>query len=87
MTTLCKTYSTEVAACGAIEAYHDNAERARVTGLRGARRLLGRAALNDDTADRTVSELHGGHAVVLVDLREIAASEAEALVEQVPRAA
>jgi hypothetical protein len=67
--------------------YDDAAERARVTGLRGIRRLLGRAALDDDAVDRAVNELHMGHAVVLVDLREITASEAHAQLEQVARAA
>lgn len=49
-----------------IVSYEGDAERARVTGLRGVRRRLGRAALDDDAVDRAVSELHMGHAVVLV---------------------
>jgi hypothetical protein len=67
--------------------YERDAERARVTGLRGARRLLGRAALDDDTLDRAVKELHIGHAVVLVDVSEIAASDARAQLEPDARAA
>ena len=64
-----------------------DAERARITGLRGARRLLRRAALDDDAVDRAVGELHQGHAILLVDLREIAASEADARLEKLARAA
>jgi hypothetical protein len=70
-----------------IVTYEGDAERARITGLRGARRLLGRAALDDDAVDRAVGELHQGHAILLVDLREIAASEAEARLEKLARAA
>jgi hypothetical protein len=61
--------------------------RARISGLRGARPILGRAALHDDAADRAVSELHSGHAIRLVNLREIAASEADARLEKLARAA
>jgi hypothetical protein len=67
--------------------YSGSAERARVTGLRGARRLLSRTALHDDTIDRAVRELDRGHAIVLVDLREIAASDAWAQLERDARAA
>ena len=70
-----------------IVTYNGDAERARITGLRGARRLLRRAALDDDAVDRTVGELHQGHAILLVDLREIAASEADARLEKLARAA
>jgi len=65
----------------------DDGERARVTGLRGARRLLGRAALGDDAVARAVNELHRGCAVVLVDLREIAAGDARDQLEPLARAA
>jgi hypothetical protein len=61
-----------------------DAERARITGLRGARQLLRRPALDDDAV---VGELHQGHAILLVDLREIAASEADARLEKLARAA
>jgi hypothetical protein len=56
-----------------IVTYKGDAERVRITGLRGARHLLRRAALDDDAVDRAVSELHQGHAILLVDLGEIAA--------------
>ena len=71
----------------AIVTYKGDAERARITGARGARRLLRRAALDDDGVDRAVGELHKGHAILLVDLREIAASEAHARLEKLARAA
>jgi hypothetical protein len=71
----------------AIVAYTADAQRARITGLRGARRLLRRAQLDDAAIDRAVSELHQGHAILLVDLREIAASEANARLEKLARAA
>jgi hypothetical protein len=70
-----------------IVTHKGNAERARITGLREARRLLRRAALDDDAVDRAVSELHQGHAILLVDLREIPASEASARLEQLAPAA
>ena len=64
-----------------------DAERARVTGLRGARRLLGRASLDDNTVDRAIHKLHRGHAVVLVDVSESVASDAPAQLERDARAA
>jgi hypothetical protein len=67
-----------------IVTYNGDAERARITGLRGARRLLRRAALDDDAIDHAVRELH---AILLVDLRETAASEADARLEKIARAA
>jgi hypothetical protein len=70
-----------------IVTYDDDAERARVTGLRGVRQLLGRAALGDDAVARAVNELHRGRAVVLVNLHEIAAGEARDQLEQLARAA
>jgi hypothetical protein len=70
-----------------IVTYNGDAERARITGLRGARRLLHRAALDDDAVDHAVRELHQGHAILLVDLRAIAASEADARLERIARAA
>ena len=59
-------------------------ERARITGLRGARRLLRRAALDADAVDRAVRELHRGRAVVLA---ELAAGQAETRLEQLGHAA
>jgi hypothetical protein len=70
-----------------IVVYRGDAERARITGLGGARRLLRRAALDDDAVDRAVGKLHQGHAILLVDLREIAASAADARLEKLARAA
>jgi hypothetical protein len=71
-----------------IVTYEGDAERARITGLRGARRLLRRAALDDDDAvDRAVGELHQGQAILLVDLSEVGASEADARLEKLARAA
>jgi hypothetical protein len=70
-----------------IVTYEGDAERARITGLRGARRLLRRAAVVDDAVDRGVSELHRGHAILLVKLSEIPASEIDARLEKLARAA
>jgi hypothetical protein len=70
-----------------IVTYEGDAERARITGLRGARRLLRRAAVVDDAVDRGVSELHRGHAILLVKLSEITASEIDARLEKLARAA
>jgi hypothetical protein len=70
-----------------ITTYKRDAERARVTGRRGARRLLGRAALDDDTLDRAITELHMGHAVVLIEVGEVVASEAREQLERDARAA
>jgi hypothetical protein len=58
-----------------IVSYGSGAERARITGLRGARRLLRRAALDEDAVDRAVRELHEGHAILLVDLGETASPD------------
>jgi hypothetical protein len=66
---------------------YDDAARRRVTGLRRVRRLLGQAALGDDALARALNELHRGSALVLVDLREIAAGEARDQLEQLARAA
>ena len=70
-----------------IVTYARDAERARITGLRGARRLLGRAAVDAAAVDRAVNELHKGHAILLFDLGEIPARETEARLEQLARAA
>jgi hypothetical protein len=70
-----------------IVTHKGDAERARISGLRGARRLLRRAALDDDAVDRAVSELHQGQAILLVDLGQIGASEADARLEKLARAA
>jgi len=70
-----------------IVTHEGDAQRARITGLRGARQLLRRAVLDDDAVNRAVGELHQGHAILLVDLREIAANEADARLEKLARAA
>ena len=70
-----------------IVTHEGDAQRARITGLRGARRLLHRAALDDDAVDRAARELHQGHAILLVDLREITANEADARLQKLARAA
>jgi hypothetical protein len=70
-----------------IVAYEGDTERARITGLRGAQRLLRGAALHDDAGDRAVTELHQGHAILLVDLHESATSEADARLEKLAHAA
>jgi hypothetical protein len=70
-----------------IVTFEDGAERSRITGYRGVRQLLRRAALDDDAVDRAVKDLHIGHAVVLVDVAEIAPSEAQPHLEQAAQAA
>ena len=65
----------------------DDAEQRRVTTYRAVRRLLRRAALDDDAVDRAAEELHFGHAVVLVDAAEIAPTAVQALLEQLAHAA
>jgi hypothetical protein len=67
--------------------YKDDKEHSRVTGYRGVRRLLRRAALHNEAINRAVKELHTGHAVVLVDVTEISPSEARAHLEQLAQAA
>jgi hypothetical protein len=67
---------------------HDDAgERARVTGYRGIRLLLRRAALDERAVDRTVRELHAGHSVVLVDVAKVASSDARAELQRMAEAA
>jgi hypothetical protein len=70
-----------------IVTFEGNRERARITGLRGSRRLLRRYALDDEALDRAVDELHRGHAVVLAELDGITATQAEARLAQLARAA
>ena len=67
--------------------FNDDKEHSRVTGYRGVRQLLRRAALHDEAINRAVKELHTGHAVVLVDVAEIAPSEVRARLEQIAQAA
>jgi hypothetical protein len=62
-----------------IVSYSSGRERIRTTGLRGARRLLARASIDDASVQRAVGALHSGHAVVLVevagDVTEVQASD------------
>ena len=60
-----------------IVGWRDDAERTRVTGLRGARRILQRAALPRDAVEAAVAELENGHAIVLVDGAEVARGSTE----------
>ena len=60
-----------------IVGWRDDAERTRVTGLRGARRILQRAALARDAVEAAVAELENGHAIVLVDGAEVARGSTE----------
>jgi hypothetical protein len=69
-----------------IVSYKSGVARTRMSTLRGARALLRRAALDEDAIDGAVRELHKGHAILLADLREIAASEFHARLEQLVRA-
>ena len=71
----------------AIVAVEDGDGRSQLADRLGLQRLLWRAALGGDAADRVIGELHLGRAVVLVDAAEIAASEAQARLEEVARAA
>jgi hypothetical protein len=70
-----------------IVGYDGNAERARVTSVRGPRRLLSGALLDDHAVDRAVNELQLGNTVVLVDLRGITVSPAQAQLDQPTRVA
>jgi hypothetical protein len=70
-----------------ITIYRDAGEHSRVTGYREVRQLLRRAALDDDAVERAVKDPHIGHAVVLVEVAEIAPSEAQAHLEQASQAA
>jgi hypothetical protein len=45
--------------------YGEGRERARITGHRGARRLLRKAGLDDAAITRAIAELGTGHSVVL----------------------
>jgi hypothetical protein len=67
--------------------YARDTERTRISGLPGARSLLGRAALDDAAVDRAVTELDKGHAILLVDLGELSASETDARVQKLAHAA
>jgi hypothetical protein len=70
-----------------IVTYKDDGEQARVTGYRGVRQLLRRAALDEDAIDRAITELRMGRTVVLADAAEIAATTVRARLEHVAKAA
>lgn len=59
-----------------IVSHERDGERSRVTGYRGIRVLLRRAALDESAVDHTVRVLHNGHSVVLVDGDGTASSDA-----------
>lgn len=71
----------------AIVTHKDGAEHTRVTGHRGVRKLLRRAALDADAIDRTVDALAVGQQVVLVDVPRVTAADTAAELEHLPRAA
>jgi hypothetical protein len=71
----------------AITTYRDAGEHSRGAGHRAVRQLLRRAALDAEAIDGAAKDLHTGHAVVLVDVAEIAPSEAQARLEQFAKAA
>jgi hypothetical protein len=64
-----------------------DAERSRVTGERGVRKLLRRTTLNDEAIERAIDELRAGHAVVVVDDSEMAPTDAAVEFEHVREAA
>jgi hypothetical protein len=70
-----------------IVSHEGQVARSRVTGYRGIRVLLRMAALDESVVDRTVSVLHKGHSVVLVDGAETALSAAQAHFQQMTEAA
>jgi hypothetical protein len=69
-----------VRACGV-------AERPRVTGERGVRKLRRRMALNDDAVERAIGELRAGHAVVVVETSDLALTDVASEFEPVQEAA
>jgi hypothetical protein len=65
----------------------DDGEHSRVTGYRGVRQLLRRAAFDENAIDRAVKELHIGRSLMLVDATEIAPAAVRAHLEQGAEAA
>jgi nucleotide-binding universal stress UspA family protein len=65
----------------------DGTGRSQVADHLRLRRLLWRAALGGGAADHVIGELHMGHAVVLVEAAAIAASDAQARLEETAHAA
>jgi hypothetical protein len=70
-----------------IVTYEHEVVHVHVVGVRGLRRLLRDAALDDNTIDRVVDELHTGHAVVLAEIAEITPSDARERLEHIATAA
>jgi hypothetical protein len=71
----------------AIVTYQEDSERSRATGYRAIRLLLRRSGLDESAVDRTVSVLHSGHSVVLVEAVDLPSSEAWSRFQQAPKAA
>jgi nucleotide-binding universal stress UspA family protein len=71
----------------AIVTVEDGAGRSQVADHLRLQRLLWRAALAGSAADRVIEELRAGHAVVLVEAVDIAASDAQARLEELALAA
>jgi hypothetical protein len=70
-----------------IVSHERTAARSRVTGLRGIRVLLRRAALDESTVDHVVRVLHKGHTVMLVEGAQSTSSDARVHVKERPEAA
>ena len=71
----------------AIATVEDGAGRSHPASRAVVQRLLWRAALAGGAADRVIDELRAGHAVVLVDAVEIAASDAQGRLQELTHAA
>jgi nucleotide-binding universal stress UspA family protein len=71
----------------AIIRYEDPAGGSRVAGHLELQRLLRHFALTDDAAARVIHEAHTGRAVVLVEASRIAATAAQARLEELANAA
>jgi hypothetical protein len=67
--------------------YDRGGEHTRLTGDAMARRLLTRANVPGDVAERVVDELHHGHAVMLAEVSELDPRTVEALVHEPAEAA
>jgi hypothetical protein len=70
-----------------IVTYQEDSERSRATGYRSIRLLLRRSGLDESAIDRTVSVLHSGHSVVLVEAVDLPSSEAWSRFQQAAKAA
>jgi hypothetical protein len=61
--------------------YEHGSGHTRVTGDLAIRDFLREAALGEEAVERVVAEIHAGHAVVVAETPEIAASDAKARLE------